>query len=57
MFGVFLFNENIMYRGAYKAHDKILLINKVMFTNNNKIIKKGLIIKMFTYFICEPMSK
>lgn len=57
MFGAFLFNENVMYWGANKAHDKILLINKVIFTNNKKIIKKGLIITMYPYIICEPMSK
>lgn len=57
MFGVFLFNENIMYWGDNKAHSKILLINKVMITNDNTTIKKGLIIKIYPYIIGEPNVK
>lgn len=57
MLGVFLFNENIMYWEDKKAHGKILLINKIMVTNDNKIIKKDLIIKIYPCIIYERNVK
>lgn len=41
MFGVFLFNENIMYAGDNKAHDKILPINKIMVTHHPQNNQEG----------------
>lgn len=56
MFAVFLVNENIMYWENNKARGKLLLINKVMVTNNNSKKMKCLIIKICTY-VWNAMSK